>query len=398
MSVMSRTLAIAIFLASIALLVDAGPELNPFQYCSTVLKKLRRNERQTLHRAVVAVQGLYAQLELRKLDRATSTATTEQLQAWLNSNQTVVSRPWAISKLAQRLQAVCRDAGIPCELVVNADNPHEASEWTTLAKSTKGFVVPLFSANIHEARGYNRAARAAQGRFLIIWQDDQLPPSSGSWLRDLQKLFSGHPRLAVVGMNTFRMCKHAEATNRFGAVAWEPDPVTGVRWSYVQEPKLVVDQTPTQLLMPIGAPPQFNHAIPNVDFAPLVVRASAYELLGGLEESYTRKGDCGIWGDWELCTRAWVAGWTVGYLPIEGREGDGQDGGTHVGSNAEKCWGRQQYVSAGSFDKRYGSPAFQDELCGKVWKFNMAAFSLSDPSKCPYGGPETKFGNCTRSS
>lgn len=43
--------------------------------------------------------------------------------------------------------------------------------------------MPVFSANLHEARGYNRAARMARGRYYVILQDDQRLPGSGKWLR-----------------------------------------------------------------------------------------------------------------------------------------------------------------------------------------------------------------------
>ncbi len=35
---------------------------------------------------------------------------------------------------------------------------------------TDGFVVPVFSPNLHEIRGYNRLARLARGDFLIMMQ------------------------------------------------------------------------------------------------------------------------------------------------------------------------------------------------------------------------------------
>lgn len=40
----------------------------------------------------------------------------------------------------------------------------------------------------------------------------------------------------------------------------------------------------------------------------------------------------------ELSARAWADGWLVGYMAVEGRGGDGEPGGTHVGAAAEKCW------------------------------------------------------------
>ncbi|KAG2453022.1 hypothetical protein HYH02_002357 [Chlamydomonas schloesseri] len=282
-------------------------------------------------------------------------------------------RPWAIRRMASSMAASCGGSGLGCEAVVNVDNPHEAGEWAAVTLESKGFVVPVFSSNVHETRGYNRAAKVSRGKLLVVWQDDQIAPESPKWVHDLVKVFDAYPQLAIMGMNTYRLCKHLEGTNRWGAPDfWLPDPKTGVRWTYAQ----------------------------NVDFAPLVVRATAYEELGGLDEGFSRAGDCGIWGDWELCNRAWMLGYQTGFMFMDGRQGDGHAGGTHTGGNAEKCWGRQQLVTSSGFNKRYGAPRLQDELCDLVWGLNMRSFTLTDPNdpkKCPYG-PQglTRYGNCTK--
>ncbi|KXZ54429.1 hypothetical protein GPECTOR_5g82 [Gonium pectorale] len=273
-------------------------------------------------------------------------------------------RPAVVSRIAAVLQRNCASVGLACELVVNVDNPHEASAWA--AEVANGSVVPVFSSNVHESRGYNRAARAARGRYLVIWQDDQIPPDNGQWVLDMIKIFDAHPHLGVLGMNTYRLCKHMEPTNRFHWTNWQPDPKTGVRWSFAQ----------------------------TVDFAPLAIRASVYRELGGLDEGISRNGECGIWGDWELCGRVWMAGWTVGYMFLDGRNGDGQPGGTHVGASGERCWGRQQFVASHVYHHRYGIDPLQGEWCDRVWLLNMHHFKLSD-KPCPYGSHDTRFGNCT---
>ncbi|EFJ43334.1 hypothetical protein VOLCADRAFT_106909, partial [Volvox carteri f. nagariensis] len=257
--------------------------------------------------------------------------------------------PWGIRQIATNLREACAGAGLPCELVVNVDNPHEAGDWAEVAHASRGFVVPVFSANIHEARGYNRAARAARGKYLIIWQDDQLaPPAAASsppsaWLRHLMALFRSRPQLGLVGMNTYRLCRDREPTNRFGATPWQPDPQTGVSWSFVQF----------------------------VDFAPLVIRTSVFWSLGGLEEGFTRRGDCGIWGDWELSNRAWLSGWQL--LSPEVVSSTCPIGGV----------------------TRYGQMSYQLELCEKVRQLNLESFRLSEAVDCPYGTEETSYGNCS---
>ncbi len=71
------------------------------------------------------------------------------------------------------------------------DNPHEAGEWARVAATTAAAaaaaasaggsfaIVPVFSDNVHEARGYNRAAAAARGAVLVVWQVGGLGVAGG---------------------------------------------------------------------------------------------------------------------------------------------------------------------------------------------------------------------------
>jgi hypothetical protein len=80
-----------------------------------------------------------------------------------------------------------------------------------------GFVVPVFSANVHEARGYNRAARVARGKYLVIWQDDQVPPENGKWLVEMIKIFDAYPQMAIIGFNTYRQAPAQAAMAGLGS-------------------------------------------------------------------------------------------------------------------------------------------------------------------------------------
>jgi hypothetical protein len=52
----------------------------------------------------------------------------------------------------------------PLELVVNVDHPGDAEQWAAAVTRTRGFVVPVFSNNVHEIRAYNRLAAVARGK------------------------------------------------------------------------------------------------------------------------------------------------------------------------------------------------------------------------------------------
>ncbi|PNW87219.1 hypothetical protein CHLRE_02g113751v5 [Chlamydomonas reinhardtii] len=408
--------------------VYAGPDHTPIALCSDLYHAIKPEHRHLARDSVQALQALESYIGQAKLGRplpansnATAPPTAPALEGWLAGNYSrlqqlldgsgasqrlggssaavtaaktclsarlhpdgfagrpVVSillnyfkRPGVIPRIAEAMRQSCDSVQIACEISVNVDNPHEAELWASQVRAfVPGFVMPAFSANLHEARGYNRAAKLARGRYLIIWQDDQFPPAHGKWLLDMIRVFDAYPQLGILGMNTYRLCKNREMTNRWGSTVWRVDPRTGVSWTFAQ----------------------------HVDFAPLAVRASIYHEVGGLDENTARPGDCGIWGDWELTSRAWMDGWQVGFMYVDGRGGDGEPGGTHLGSSAEKCWGRQQWVAMNLFARRFDH--VNDPLCDRVWLLNMLHHTLPAGLPCPYnisaadGSYDTRFGNCS---
>lgn len=156
-----------------------------------------------------------------------------------------------------------------------------------------------------------------------------------------------------------------------------------------------------------------------VDFAPLTVRKAAFEAVGGLDEGLSDQGQCGIWGDWELCTRMWADGWQVRpfslphtkmgekhglvahaktcdtgffclayvarlwhmhapctvldqatcccpcllqvmYMGVFGIQRDTEGpSGTHTEESGEKCWGRQMHVARDMYHGRWVGSGFR---------------------------------------
>ena len=54
-----------------------------------------------------------------------------------------------------------------------------------------------------------------------------------------------------------------------------------------------------------------------VDLAPVSFRRAALLDVGGFDEGMSEPGQCGILSDWEISSRLWMAGWKVGYIPLE---------------------------------------------------------------------------------
>ncbi|KAG2501262.1 hypothetical protein HYH03_001069 [Edaphochlamys debaryana] len=410
-------------LAFLVLHVAAGPDPNPLAQCGVLVGALQDSRH--YRDAVDATQALWRAKKLVAGSAAAGTAelanATERLTATLRSVDTVwqraggsadvatalaltclsarvspsrdptdrpvvvsillnyFQRPQFIAGFVQELKASCDKAGVPCELVVNVDNPHEAAMWANVTAAYHGFVHPVFSYNVHEARGYNRAARVARGEIFVVWQDDNMPPYNPDWLLDMVALFRTYSRLGILGLNYYRLCRHLEMGNRVGRPDWESDirPGRPVAWT-------------------------FAHM---VDFAPLAFRAAAFWSVGGIEEGWSNRGDCGITTDFEISARAWLSGWLVGKMDLAKRDEGFKGGTTHKGVGVSSCWGRQMFVGGEALSKRFykDGQVFANATCQRAWLLNVLTFTpkgmVGEPGCCPYlpknAAPARIWANCT---
>eukprot|EP00195_Chlamydomonas_chlamydogama_P003492 CAMPEP_0202918748 /NCGR_PEP_ID=MMETSP1392-20130828/74185_1 /ASSEMBLY_ACC=CAM_ASM_000868 /TAXON_ID=225041 /ORGANISM="Chlamydomonas chlamydogama, Strain SAG 11-48b" /LENGTH=459 /DNA_ID=CAMNT_0049611895 /DNA_START=143 /DNA_END=1519 /DNA_ORIENTATION=- len=269
-------------------------------------------------------------------------------------------RPHLIPLYVERLRAV-QAAGLRAELLVNVDNPQEHKEWADLSYSTNGSVVPVFSANVHEARAYNRLVRLARAPVVVLLQDDDLLPKDGKWAVQLLRVFEKYTHVGVVGMQSFRFCIEGFG-NLYQGDHHYHEPELGVHLQYAAV----------------------------VDFAPMAILKRAWESVGGLDETLSDQGVCGIFGDWELVTRMWIDGWQAMFMQLDGKEHDDKaESGTHKPETGDRCWGRQMAVASSLFHMRY-SEGVRAEICRKVQHLNVegvrpGGLQILDPNrKCPF--------------
>ncbi|KAG2499050.1 hypothetical protein HYH03_003235 [Edaphochlamys debaryana] len=294
--------------------------------------------------------------------------TSGHLSPKLFPDQPVVSfmlqyfkRPQSVMRFVSMLQ-ICQ-ALVPSEFLVNVDSPGEGELWANLSYATQGFVVPVFSYNVHELRAYNRLAGMARGRYLLFLQDDddQMTPEDCSWLPKLVAQFDAMPRLALVGMNHLQW---GHGPGNDAAAHHFMDPRTGNNFCFA-------------LL---------------VDFAPVMARRSAFKAVGGLDEGMGDRGECGIWSDWELSVRLWTAGWQVGYMHVAGKVADpkAEPGGTHKPETGARCWGRQAHVGGNTYSARWGngwgsfSGRYLEFLENEVRLANLRELKPLYGTNCPF--------------
>ncbi len=199
-----------------------------------------------------------------------------------------------ISNIEQLIEGL-REMG-QHELIVCEDGSLDGSreKWTSYLDRPNDFLI--HSNDLHEIRILDRAIRFARAEIICIVQDDDLIPRTTDWLDLALKAFWKHPRLAILG--GFQ-----------GFESFDPDPAKAKRlWG--------------------GDQFRFVH---HVNIGPYFIRRQSYEALGGWEYSFSEVGEPGICFDNELCLRAWMNDYQVGYsfVPFKGPSGHyPRDGGT----------------------------------------------------------------------
>ena len=185
---------------------------------------------------------------------------------------------------------VCEDGSL--------DGSHE--KWMSHLARPNDFLI--HSNDLHEIRILDRAIRFARANIICLVQDDDLIPQETGWLGTTLAHFNRHPNLAIIG-------------GFMGFRSFHPDP---------KKAKPIWDP----------APFQFVH---HVNIGPYFIRKQHYEALGGWDYSFSGVGEPGICFDNELCLRAWINGYQVGYsfIPFKGPPGYyALDGGTMLFSSA----------------------------------------------------------------
>ena len=182
------------------------------------------------------------------------------------------------------------------ELIVCEDGSLDGSreKWMSYLDRPNDFLIQ--SNDLHEIRILDRAIRFTRAEIVCLVQDDDLIPRNTDWLDSALRAFSNHPRLAILG--GFQ-----------GYQSFDPDPAKAKRiWG--------------------GDQFRFVH---HVNIGPYFIRRRSYEALGGWEYSFSEVGEPGICFDSELCLRAWMNDYQVGYsfVPFKGPSGHyPADGGT----------------------------------------------------------------------
>ena len=199
-----------------------------------------------------------------------------------------------------QLQHICARLQHPrVEVIVHADsNSSDDRAAFANVESLYANVRVLHSENIHEVRGYNRAAGLASGWLVAFSQDDRLPPDSLGWVTSVIGSFELLPRLGILGLHRgsssllYRSGKRTRRDYMYGTCGDNRDQADGTKWHGLGTRDM---DEPLKM-------------VAWLNIGPIVVRRRLFLHLGGFNLSYSRPGELGIGFDAELTGRVIASG------------------------------------------------------------------------------------------
>ena len=169
----------------------------------------------------------------------------------------------------------------------NTDDDKRAFEQVLRVHHTHRLRI-VHSENVHELRGYNRAAVYAKAPLILLTQDDALPPSKPLWVDYLLTAFAmkGGAQVDAMGLLAGKHCSGTipgrQVCSKRGQCGFA-DTAAEQAFQYVD-------------VLVMG---------------PIAVRTDAFFSLGGFNESYSKVGKPGMGFEGAWSSHLWDSGYKV---------------------------------------------------------------------------------------
>ncbi len=155
----------------------------------------------------------------------------------------------------------------------------------------------LYCNDIFEIRAYNRAMRMAFGEYIVLLQDDDMPPIDGDWVREAVRIFDAHPEIGILGgrnglwLNPIDPAEYTDGKFTFNAKTKLAETKGLLSYYVFNAFDLKVDY---KLVMAVNR-------------APMWIRRDLLLKIGYLDESYAPL----MCDDIEISLRAWQNNYKV---------------------------------------------------------------------------------------
>lgn len=192
-----------------------------------------------------------------------------------------------IKSILKRLRAVGAE-----ELIVIDDGSIDGSyeKWPKHLNQPNDFL--LRSNDLYEVRMYERAISMARGEFVCLLQDDDLPEPKTQWIENALTLFKNYPKLLILG-------------GRQG-IELRPERTRLPFFKSEKSVRTHIESNPIYEDPKSGISFMFYMATSR---APMFIRRKEFMALGGIDQSFAPFQN----DDVEICLRAWLNGYQVGF-------------------------------------------------------------------------------------
>lgn len=197
-----------------------------------------------------------------------------------------------IDKIPKREIIVCEDGSIDGSTI----------EWLKYLTKKNDFLIR--SNDLHELRAYDKASKMAEGNIICLMQDDELIVDE-KWCEKALFLFNKFDDLVIIG-------------------GWRG--INLRKWDFKKN-KLIYDRYLSKDLKDIkeiGFPFMYVMVVP---IGPFFIRKSFYSnIIKKMDHSFSVCGETGIYFEYDMCMKAWLNNFKVGYFYCDFERGVGGRG------------------------------------------------------------------------
>jgi len=242
------------------------------------------------------------------------------------------------------------------EIIIIDDGSEDGSidDMVALLKRKNDFIIR--ANDLYEVRMYDRAISMARGEFVVLLQDDDLPPKDVKWIRDAISLFQNDPKLLILGGRDGLIIdipdtveKHIDTNYSVkGDFAGRP----GVnKYQLIRTPRFNVSNIPFEYVMAINR-------------APMWIKRKCFMEKIGIDQVFA-PFQC---DDVDSCIKAWINGYHVGLYSANF---------THMGKSGMQIFNKNKISKQAGKNwkiiyERYGDIIQNQTLHNKVKSLNNA--------------------------